>query len=104
MQNIQLRFIHIFSGFERDQKRSEMTQIEPNLLEVFDRFLKLTRQLTFILAGSPMDDFFDGPRTDGRVSNQALVVFDGVAFVMLGRETIAAGFASKSRDQSIFAG
>jgi hypothetical protein len=99
-----LRFTHIFPGFERDQKRSETTQIESNLPEVFDCFPKITRQFTFILAGSPMDDFFDGSRTDGRVSNQAAVVFDGVAFMVLGRETIAAGFASKSRGQSIFAG
>jgi hypothetical protein len=68
-----------------------------NFIEVFDCFPKITRQLTFILAGSPMDDFFDGPRTDGRVSNQGAVVFDGVAFLLLDGGAIAAGFASESR-------
>jgi hypothetical protein len=44
-----------------------------------------------------MDDFFDGSRTDGPVSDQPAVVFDGVAFMVLGRGAIAAGFASESK-------
>jgi hypothetical protein len=51
-----------------------------------------------------MDDFFDSSRTNGRVSDQPAVAFDGVAFLVLDRGAIAAGFASESRGQSIFAG
>jgi hypothetical protein len=85
-------------------RRNSANQIEPNLPEVFDCFTKITRHFTFILAGSPMDDFFDGSRTDGRMSDQPVVAFDAVAFMVLDRGAIAAGFASESRGQSIFAG
>jgi hypothetical protein len=82
----------------------EPNRTEPNLPKVFDCFPKITRQFIFILADLPMDDFFDGFWTDGWVSDQPAVAFDSVAFMVLDREAITAGFASKSRDQSIFAG
>jgi hypothetical protein len=45
-----------------------------------------------------MEDFFDGSRTDGRMSDQPAVVFDGIAFILLDGGAIAVGFASKSRE------
>jgi predicted transcriptional regulator len=50
-----------------------------------------------MLAVSPMNDFFDGLRTDRRVSDQPAVAFDGVTFILLEGGAIAAGFASESR-------
>jgi hypothetical protein len=45
-----------------------------------------------------MDDFFDGSRTDGRMSDQPAVAFDGITFILLDKGAIAAGFASESRE------
>jgi hypothetical protein len=63
-----------------------MRQIEPNLPEGLDSFPKITRLFTFVLAGSPMDDLFDGSRTYERVSDQPAVALDGIAFMVLDRE------------------
>jgi hypothetical protein len=97
MENIQLTFAHILRGFVGDRKRSQTPQIEPNPTEAFDCFTIITSLFTFILAGLPMDDFFDGSRTDGQVSDQPAVAFDGIALILLDRGAIAAGFASESK-------
>jgi hypothetical protein len=44
-----------------------------------------------------MADLFDGFRTDGGVSDQSAIVFDGVAFILIDQGAIAAGFPSESR-------
>jgi hypothetical protein len=44
-----------------------------------------------------MGDFFDGSRTDGRVSDQLAIAFDCVAFILIDKGAIAAGFPSESR-------
>jgi predicted transcriptional regulator len=68
-----------------------------NFIEVFDCFTKITKQFTFMLADSPIDDFFVGSRTNGQAFDQPTVAFDGVTFMVLDREVIAGRFASKSR-------
>jgi hypothetical protein len=89
--------LHIFlaalNAIENEVKRGKLNR--SNLPEVFDCFTKITGQFTFMRAGSPIDDFFDSSRADGRVSDQPVVAFDGVTFMVLDKGAIAAGFASK---------
>jgi hypothetical protein len=80
------------NAIENEAKRRNSTRTELNFLEAFNCFPKITTPFTFILADSPIDDFFVGSRTDGRVSDQPAVAFDGVTFVLLDRGAIAAGF------------
>jgi hypothetical protein len=76
---------------------TEIKLRKSNQTEVFDCFLKITKQFTFILADSSMDDFSEGSRTVGWVSDQPAVVFDGIAFVLLDGGAIAVGFVSESK-------
>jgi hypothetical protein len=92
-----LTFPDISRGLHCDWKGSETPQIDANFIEVFDCFTKISRNFTFVRPGSPMDDFFDGSRTDGRMPDQSAVAFNGIAFILLDRGAIAAGFASESR-------
>jgi hypothetical protein len=61
------------------------------------------RHVTFTRADSPMDDFSEGSRIDGRVYDQSTVAFNGVALILLDGRAIAAGFGPKPRGQSGFA-
>jgi hypothetical protein len=55
------------------------------------------KRFTFMLADSPRDDFSEGSRTDGQVSDHPAVAFDGIAFLRFDGGVIAAGFASESK-------